>query len=84
MSSSKVEGSGIGESMHGSLLSGRSKSTQPRCGASQFSRPYVLFSATNAASAVINFSKGNVNDGVVDSLPSQGPFRLPMVSASSL
>ena len=32
-----------------------------------------MFSATDAASAAIDFSKTDVNDGVVDSPPSRGP-----------
>ena len=68
--SSKLKDFGIGESLHGSLLSGRSKSTQSPCGTSQFSKPYVLFFAIDAASAAIDFLKGNVNDGVEDSLSS--------------
>ena len=72
------------ESIHGSLLSGRSKSTRVGCGQSQYSKPYVLFSATNAASAAIDFSKSNVDDGVVDSPPSRGLKRSPIVSPSPL
>ena len=72
------------ESVHGSLLSGRSKSAQGRCGPSQYSKPYVMFSATDAASAAIDFSKKDVNDGVVDSPLSQGPWRSPVLSASPL
>ena len=34
------------------------------------SKPYVLFSATDAASASIDFFESNVDDGVVDSPPS--------------
>ena len=54
------------------------------CGQSQYSKPYVLFSATDAASAAIDFSKSNVDDGVVDSPPSQGLRRSPIVSPSPL
>ena len=72
------------ESIHGSLFSGRSKSTRAGCGQSQYSKPYVLFSATDAASAAIDFSKSNVDDGVVDSPPSQGLRRSPIVSPSPL
>ena len=47
---------------------------------SQYSKLYVLVSATNATSNAIDFSKGNVNNGVVDS-----PFgRKPIISASPL
>ena len=72
------------ESIHGSLLSGRSESTQASCGQSQDSKPYVLFSATDATSAAIDFSKSNVDDGVVDSPPSRGLRRSPIVSPSPL
>ena len=66
------------------MLSGRSKSTRADCGQSQYSKPYVLFSATNAASAAIDFSKSNVDDGVVDSPSSRGLRRSPIVSPSPL
>ena len=66
------------------MLSGRSKSTQAGCGQSQYSKPYVLFSATDVASAAIDFSKSNVDDGIVDSPPSQGLKRSPIVSPSPL
>ena len=72
------------ESIHGSLLSGRSKSTRADCGQSQYSKPYVLFSATDAASAAIDFSMSNVDDGVVDSPPSRELRRSLIVSPSSL
>ena len=39
-----------------------------------------MFSATDAASAAIDFSKSNVDDGVVDSPPSRGLRRSPIVS----
>ena len=66
------------------MLSGRSKSTRAGCGQSQYSKPYVLFSATDVASAAIDFSKSNVDDGVVDSPPSRGLRRSPIVSPSPL
>ena len=59
-------------------------STRAGCGQSQYSKPYVLFSATDAASAAINFSKSNVDDGIVDSPPSGGLRRSPIVSPSPL
>ena len=43
-----------------------------------------MFSATDVASAAIDFSKSNVDDGVVDSPPSQGLRRSPIVSPSPL
>ena len=66
------------------MLSDRSKSTRDGCGQSQYSKPYVLFSATDAASAAIDFSKNNVDDGVVDSPPSPGLRRSSIVSPSPL
>ena len=66
------------------MLSGRSKSTRAGSGQSQYSKPYILFSATDAASAAIDFSKSNVDDGVVDSPPSRGLRRSPIVSPSPL
>ena len=72
------------ESIHGSLLSSQSKSMQASCGQSQYSKPYVLFSATDAASTAIDFSKSNVDDGVVDNPPCRGLRRSPIVSPSPL
>ena len=66
------------------MLYGRSKSTWAGCGQSQYSKPYVLFSATDVASAAIDFFKSIVDDGVVDSPPSQGLRRSPIVSPSPL
>ena len=43
-----------------------------------------MFSATDAASTTIDFSKKDVNDGVVDSPPSRGPWRSPILSGSPL
>ena len=43
-----------------------------------------MFSATDAASTAIDFSKSNVDDGVVDSPPSRGLRRSPIVSPSPL
>ena len=43
-----------------------------------------MFFATDAASAAIDFSKSNVDDGVVDSPPSRGLRRSPIVSPSPL
>lgn len=41
-------------------------------------------SAIDAASAAIDYSKGDVEDGVVDSPPSRGPGRTPICSPSPL
>ena len=43
-----------------------------------------MFSATDAASTAINFSKSNVDDGVVDSPPNRGLRRSSIVSPSPL
>ena len=68
----------------GASYSGASESAGGSCGPSRYSRPYVLCSATDAASAAIDFSKGSVDDGVVDSPPSRGPVRTPICSPSPL
>ena len=44
----------------------------------------MFHSATDAASAAIDYSKGNIKDGVVDSPPSRGPGRTPIYSLSPL
>ena len=49
---------------------GRVATTRAGCGHSQYSKPYVLFSAIDVASAAIDFSKSNVDNEVIDSLPS--------------
>lgn len=54
------------------------------CFATPYSKPYVLCSATDAASAAIDFSKENVEEGVVDSPPSRGLARTPICSPSPL
>jgi hypothetical protein len=43
-----------------------------------------MYSATDAASATIDFAKGNVEDGVVNSPPSRGAGRSPICSPSPL
>jgi hypothetical protein len=43
-----------------------------------------MYSATDAASAVLDFSKGNVEDGVVDSPPSHNTGQTPVCSPSPL
>ena len=48
------------------------------------SKPYMMCSATDAASAALDFSKGNVEDGVVNSPPSRGAVRTPLCSLSPL
>jgi hypothetical protein len=37
-----------------------------------------MYSATNVASAVVDFVKGNVDDGVIDSPPSRSIGRIPI------
>jgi hypothetical protein len=54
-----------------------SRSIQGDCVPSQFSKPYLMYSATDATSAALDFSKGNVEDGVVDSPPSRSADCLP-------
>ena len=84
LSSSKDGESHRTESAHGSLLSGRSKSHNGGCALSEYFKPYVLFSATDAASAAVDFSRKSVDDGIVDSPPSRGAWRSPVLSASPL
>ena len=52
-------------------------SMQGDCVPSQFSKPYLMYSVTDAASTALDFSKENVEDGVVDSLPSCSVGRMP-------
>jgi hypothetical protein len=61
-----------------------SGSMQGDCVPSQFSKPYLMYSATDAASAALDFSKGNMEDGVVDSPPSHSTGRTPVCSPSPL
>jgi hypothetical protein len=61
-----------------------SGSIQGDCVPSQFSKPYLMYSATDAASAALDFSKGNVEDGVVDSPPSHSVEQTPVCSPSPL
>ena len=84
LSSSKDKESHRTGSACGSLLSGRSKSRNGGCALSEYSKPYVLFSATDVALAAIDFSRKSMDDGVVDSPPSRGAWRSPVLSASPL
>jgi hypothetical protein len=61
-----------------------SGSIERHCLSSQFSKPYLMYSATDAASASVNFAKGNVEDGVVNSPPSRDVARLPVCPPSPL
>jgi hypothetical protein len=51
---------------------------------SQFLKPYLMYSAIDAASAAVDFVKDNVEDSVVNSPPSCGAGRSPMCSPSPL
>jgi hypothetical protein len=61
-----------------------SGSIQGDCVPSQFSKPYLMYSAIDAASAVVDFAKGNAEDDVVNSPPSHGTSRSPVCSPSPL
>ena len=65
-------------------LSIKSESGGASCDTAPFSKPYMFRSATDAASAAIDYSKGNIEDGIVDSPPSRGPGRTPIYSPSPL
>jgi hypothetical protein len=54
-----------------------SGSMQGNCVKFQFLKPYLMYSATDAASAVVDFAKGNVEDKVVDSPPSCSASETP-------
>jgi hypothetical protein len=61
-----------------------SGSIQKDCVPSQFSKPYLIYSTTDATSVVVDFAKGNVEDGVVNIPPSHGTGRLPVCLPSLL
>ena len=61
-----------------------SGSIQGDCVPFQFLKPYLMYSATDAASVVVDFAKGNIEDGVVNNPPSRGAGRLPVCSPSPL
>ena len=74
-----------------SLLSGSQTSVSTGCESTDLSdntapisRPYMLRSATDAASAAIDFSKGALDDDVVDSLPSRAFYKTSVCSTSHL
>ena len=48
------------------------------------SKPYMLCSAADVVSAAIDYLKGNIEDGVIDSPPSRGPVKTPICSLSPL
>ena len=61
-----------------------SRSMQGDCVPSEFSKPYLMYSATDVASTALDFSKGNVEDGVVDSPPNRSVGRTPVYLPSPL
>jgi hypothetical protein len=61
-----------------------SRSIQGDCVPSQFWKPYLMYSTTDAASTIVDFAKGNVEDGVVNSPSSRGVGRSPVCSPSPL
>jgi hypothetical protein len=61
-----------------------SGSIQGDCVPSQFSKLYLMYSAVDATSATVDFAKGNVEDGVVNSPPRRGVGRSPVCSPSPL
>jgi hypothetical protein len=61
-----------------------SKSIQGDCVPSQFSKPYLIYSATDVASTAVDFAKGNVEDGVVNNPLSRGTGRSLVCSPSPL
>jgi hypothetical protein len=44
----------------------------------------LMYSAADAASAALDFSKGNVEDGIVDNLLSRSAGRMPVCLPSPL
>jgi hypothetical protein len=61
-----------------------SRSMEGNCIPSQYSKPYLMYSTTNAASGSIDFAKDNVDDGVVNNLPSCSAGRTTVYSPSPL
>jgi hypothetical protein len=51
---------------------------------SQFSKLYLMYSATDAASVAVDFAKGNMEDGIVNNPPIWDAARLPVCSPSPL
>ena len=54
------------------------------CFGAPHSKPYVMCLATDTASVALDFSKGNVEDGVINSSPSRGVVRTSLCSPSPL
>ena len=65
-------------------ISGKSALEGGSCGTAPLSKPYMLCLAADAASTAIEYSKGNIEDKVIDSPPSRGPVKTPICSPSSL
>jgi hypothetical protein len=61
-----------------------SGSMQGNCIPFQFLKPYLMYLATNSTSVAIYFAKDNVEDGVVDNLPSRSTSRTHVYSPSPL
>jgi hypothetical protein len=59
-------------------------SIEEHCLPSQFSKPYLMYSATDVASAAVDFAKGSMEDGIVNSPPSRDAVRLPVYSPPPL
>ena len=57
---------------------------QGDCVPSQFSKPYLMYSATDVASAALDYSKRNVEEGVLDSPLSRSTGRMHVCSPSPL
>ena len=65
-------------------IADRSESEGGSCNTALVLKPYILCSAADAASATIDYLKGNIEDDVVNSPPGRGPQRTPMCSPSPL
>ena len=62
------------------LIFGKSALKGGSCGTAPLSKPYMLCSATDTTSAAIDYLKGNIKDGVVDSPSSRGLVKTPICS----
>jgi hypothetical protein len=61
-----------------------SRSFQGNFAPSQFLKLYLMYSANDATSTVVDFLKKYAEIGVVDRPPSRGTSRMPMCSPSPL
>ena len=61
-----------------------SRSIQGNFFPSQFLKLYLMYSANDATSTIVDFVKGYAEDGVVDRPLSRGTSRMPMCSPSPL